>query len=137
MNKQKNKKTTWWERNKKKVLIAGGILVVTGVGIIVFKNKDELISFLKNVKISSNDVSQLSDISAIETLTDVTPVASIENVTVKKPLNNGLPFDVCGGIRNLSGNRHPSAEKIAQAEKLGITLGEHQTLVNSFTKNAA
>ena len=35
-------------------------------------------------------------------------------------------------IRNLGENRYPSAEKVQQAREMGINLGTHQTIVNSF-----
>lgn len=50
-------------------------------------------------------------------------------------LNNGQPFEVKGFIRELPKNCYPSAEKRAQAAALGIILGEHQTLVDSYMKN--
>ena len=39
-------------------------------------------------------------------------------------------------IRNLSGNRHASALKLQQAIENGFYIGENQTWVESYTKNA-
>ena len=46
-------------------------------------------------------------------------------------------FDVNRHIRNLSGGRHHSAEKAAEAATLGIVLLPHQTIVDTYTKCAA
>ena len=45
--------------------------------------------------------------------------------------------DVESHIRNLPDGWHPSAEKIFEAEKLGILLAPGQTLVDSYTKEIA
>lgn len=136
MNEQNNTKTTWWERNKKKVLIVGGVVVAVGVGILVFKNKDTLIALVKRGKGLASNVPQIADPIVIETTSEII-TSDTEASTVSKLLNNGLPFEVEGFIRNLPDTCHPSAEKIAQAAALGIDLGEHQTLVNSYMKNVA
>ena len=137
MNEQNNTKTTWWERNKKKVLIVGGVVVAVGVGILVFKNKDTLIALVKRGKGLASNVPQIADPIVIETTSEIITSVDTEASTVSKLLNNGLPFEVEGFIRNLPDTCHPSAEKIAQAAALGINLGEHQTLVNSYMKNVA
>ena len=46
-------------------------------------------------------------------------------------------FGVSQHIRNLSGGRHHSIEKAAEAAALGIDLLPHQTLVDTYTKFAA
>ncbi|SFX76535.1 hypothetical protein [Ruminococcus sp. XPD3002] len=134
MNEQKKNEMTWWERNKHKVFIISGGVATVGVGVLVFKNKDTLISLIKNGKELSSNISQIADPSIIKTASELTTVVDTETITVSKSLNNGLPFEVKGGIRNLS-KGHPSAEKIAQAAALGIELGEHQTIVDSYMKN--
>lgn len=56
--------------------------------------------------------------------------------TPKPPINGGMPFPVKGGLRTMTA-RNASPEKRALAEMLGITLGDHQTLVSDFVKNKA
>jgi hypothetical protein len=58
-------------------------------------------------------------------------------VDVSKIINNGNPFPVSLHPRNLSNGRNASAEKIAQAEKIGLRLEKNQTFVNKYEKNAA
>lgn len=87
-------------------------------------------------KLASN-VPKLADPNVIETSSEIMNAVDKEAITVHKMLNNGLPFEVKGFIRELPNGQHPSAEKIAQAAALGIELGEHQTFVNSYIKNAA
>ena len=66
----------------------------------------------------------------------VEPVKSaVVNNSEKPILNGGQPFFVSGGLRNLPSTRNASPEKRALAEALGITLLDHQTLVNDYMKN--
>ncbi len=137
MNEQNKSEMTWWERNKKKVLIIGGVVVAVGIGVVVFKNKDILNALVTRGKTLVNNIPQIGENMVIETTSEIITVVDTEAVTVSKPLNNGLPFGVNGFVRNLPDGCHPSAEKIAQAEALGINLGDHQTIVNSYMKNVA
>ena len=137
MTEQNITETTWWERNKKKVLIIGGVVVAVGVGFLIFKNKDALIALVKKGEVIANEIPKIADSTVIESASKIISAVDKETITVSKPLNNGIPFEVKGFIRNLPKNWNPSSEKIAQAAALGIELGEHQTFVNSFIKNAA
>lgn len=136
MNEQNNTEMTWWERNKKKVLIIGGVVIAVGIGIVVFKNKDVLIELIKKGKAAANNIPQNDEPIIIKTNSNAPTEVNIEVVAVNTPINNGEPFEVKGFIRNLPESRCPSAEKRAQAARLGIVLGEHQTLVDPYTKNA-
>lgn len=134
MNEQNNMKTTWWKRNKKKVLIIGGVVIAVGVGVLIFKNKKAIVALLKGGKKLASNVPKLADPNVIETSSEIMNAVDKEAITVHKMLNNGLPFEVKGFIRELPNGQHPSAEKIAQAAALGIELGEHQTFVNPYIK---
>lgn len=134
MNEQKNTEMTWWERNKKKVLTIGGVVIAVGIGIVVFKNKDALIEFMKKEKMTTKSVPKNDEPLAIQESLNAIIGDAIKD---SKPINNGNPFPVNTHIRNLSNGRCPSAEKKAQAEKLGIELGENQTLVIEYIKNAS
>ena len=136
MNEQNNTEMTWWERNKKKVLIIGGVVIAVGIGIVVFKNKDVLIELIKKGKAAANNIPQNDEPIIIKTTSNAPTEVNIEVVAVNTPINNGEPFEVKGFIRNLPDSRCPSAEKRAQAARLGVELGEHQTLVDPYMKNA-
>ena len=136
MNEQNNTEMTWWERNKKKVLIIGGVVIAVGIGIVVFKNKDVLIELIKKGKAAANNIPQNDEPIIIKTTSNAPTEVNIEVVAVNTPINNGEPCEVKGFIRNLPDSRCPSAEKRAQAARLGIELGEHQTLVDPYMKNA-
>ncbi len=136
MNEQNNTEMTWWERNKKKVLIIGGVVIAVGIGIFVFKNKDVLIELIKKGKATANNIPHNDESIIIKNTSNVPTTVNIEVATTNTPINNGEPFEVKGFIRNLPDSRCPSAEKRAQAARLGIELGEHQTLVDPYMKNA-
>ena len=67
----------------------------------------------------------------------VTPFAVEEVVSIRSYTSSQKAFDVNRHIRNLSGGRHHSAEKAAEAATLGIVLLPHQTIVDTYTKCAA
>ncbi len=79
----------------------------------------------------------LPDIIPEKAMTEA--VASLQStlpVNLDKPiLNGGQPFLVRGGIRNLPPTWNASPEKRRIAEMRGISLSEHQTLVDNFFKN--
>ena len=135
MNEQKNTELTWWKRNKKKVFIIGGVVIAAGIGIVVFKNKDALLALVKKGKIAVNNIPLPDAKQVIDIVPEATNVIKSETVISTTLLNNGQPFPVKGFIRELPKNCHPSAEKLAQAAELGIKLGEHQTIVDSYMKN--
>lgn len=137
MNELNKTETTWWVRNKKKVLIIGGVAVAAGVGVLVFKNKDALIALLKRGKRLADTVPQIAEPTVTETASEVAVNVDTQAIIVSKSLNNGLPFPVKGSVRDLPNDWHPSAKKVAQAVAMGIELGDHQTLVDPYMKNAA
>ncbi len=137
MNNQNNTEMSWWKRNKKKVLIIGGVVVAVGIGVLVFKNKDVLIALIKKSKTVANTAPIIDSQPIIEKIPEVTNVVNVETVIPNTPINNGVPFEVNGFVRNLPNNWYPSAEKLGQAAALGIELGEHQTFVNPYKKNVA
>lgn len=136
MKKQETIKKSWWERNKKNVLIIGGIVVTVGLSVVVFKNRKAICAFIDSKKTATNVVKPLIQSTVVEATPEITTVAETQ---IKKtiPINNGLPFEVRRFIRNLPENWYPSSEKIAEASRLGIELGEHQTIVDSHLRNVA
>ena len=67
----------------------------------------------------------------------VTPPAPEEIIPARKYTSPQEAYGVDQHIRNLSGGRHHSAEKAAEAAALGISLSPNQTLVDSYTKCVA
>lgn len=137
MNNQNIHEESWWERNKKKVLIIGGVIVIVGVSYMLFKNKNALLSLIKSSKKITDKSNLLSEKAVIDTTSEIIAISTNESAPTNMPINNGLPFEVKGFIRNLPNGQHPSPEKVAQALEAGIVLGENQTLVDAYVKNAA
>ena len=135
MEKTENQKLTWWERNKKKVFIIGGIVIIGGISLVLFKNRDILRNLLKaNGKLDSDEVFNVVE-KAVEVFDKHSDVLETIITESKTPINNGELFKVQGHIRNLGDNLYPSPQKVAEAKELGIILGEHQTYVDTYYKN--
>lgn len=50
------------------------------------------------------------------------------------PVTEPKTVQVAGHIRNLPSGWKPSADKITQAKQIGVSLAEHQTIVNPYSK---
>lgn len=137
MNEQNTTEMNWWRRNRKRVLIIGGAAAALGIGFVAFYKKDTLLELITREKVIAKDIPRLEGSAVVDTSSDLLTVAKTEAVVVRTPINNGIPFPVKGYIREIPEGWHASAEKLAQAGKLGIELREHQTLVNPFMKNVA
>lgn len=135
LNNENNEKH-WRERNKKKIIIVGSGALATVVGLLLFKKRDAFLALLNNVETVTNAVDLLEEDSDIDVTHTIKTYVNPEIKDEKKPINNGNPFEVRAFVRTLPDNRRASDEKAAQAEELGIVLGEHQTLVSSYYKNA-
>ena len=125
----------WVKAHKKQLLIAGiSITAITGI-ILGLKNKEsvkELWDALEN-SLSKTPEELHESITRVQT---VPPVIE-EVIPVRLYTSPQEPFDVSQHIRNLSGGRHHSIEKAAEAAALGIDLLPNQTLVDTYTKCAA
>lgn len=132
---EKHKFVDWVKAHKKQLLIAG-VSVTAIVGIIIgLKNKEsikELWEALEN-SLSKTPKKLPESITIVQT----TPPVIEEVISVRLYTSPQEPFDVSQHIRNLSGGRHHSIEKAADAATLGIDLLPHQTLVDTYTKCAA
>lgn len=127
-----NENNNWWSRHKKKVFVIGGITIaVAACGIVLYINRDKVIPLVKEstVKICTF----IQNFTVIEE-SKTTPIDVFKE---RRPINNGEPFIVSEHIRNMSQNRQASPEKLKLAKELGLTLKDHQTFVNSYTKNIA
>ena len=125
-----------WIKEHKAQLILAGVSITAIVGIIWgVKNKDELTklwsSFAKSIKMDS--VTTTTSMPKIATATPAT-----EAILRKRPYTSPTEaFDVRRHIRTMAAGKHHSAEKAAEAAKLGIDLLPNQTLVDPYTKCAA
>lgn len=135
MEEKKNGIISWVKEHKKQLLLAG-ISITSVIGIIIgLKNKDaimELWNYLKRSLISEPGEHIIS-LNSVEAASSVAEEAA----QIRSYTSPQKPFDVNQHIRNLSGGRHHSSEKAAEAAVLGIVLLPHQTIVDTYTKNAA
>ena len=126
-------------KRHKGVIIAGTCFaLVTIAGIVIYKR-------VKRHAISAS-LEQLQNLASTELLSapSVLADAGIQKAGVSafevskeavSIINGGEAFDVSKHLRNLSGGRCPSEEKIRTALANGFNLGPHQTWVEQYTKN--
>lgn len=124
----------WWNRNKKTVYIVGGVIIAVGIGYALFRNFDAIRGVFTAIK--PEGIVNKAQINA-KIKTPVIDVHPETTESISKIINGGEAFDVSGHIRTLPSGWKASQEKIAEAAKLGITLMEKQTLVDSYIKNTA
>ncbi len=134
MEENQKRFTAWVKAHKKQLLIAG-ISVTAIIGIIGLKNKESIKEIWDALESSLSKTPE----KLPETITDmqIDTLVIEEVIPVRLYTSPQEPFDVRLHIRNLSGGRHHSAEKAAEAAILGIELLPNQTLVDSYTKCAA
>lgn len=134
---EENKKgfIAWIKAHKRQLLIAG-ISVTTIIGIIIgLKNKESIKELWGALE---NSLSKTPEkLPESTTMVQTAPPVIEEVIPVRLYTSPQEPFDVRQHIRNLSGGRHHSVEKAAEAAALGIDLLPHQTLVDTYTKYAA
>lgn len=129
---EKHKFVNWVKDHKKQLLIAG-ISVTAVIGIIIgLKNKEAIKELWENLENSLSKTTEKLPESITIVKTD--PQVIEEVIPVRLYTSPQETFDVSQHIRNLSGGRHHSIEKAAEAAALGIDLLPHQTLVDTYTK---
>lgn len=132
---EKHKFVNWVKDHKKQLLIAG-ISVTAVIGIIIgLKNKEAIKELWENLENSLSKTTEKLPESITIVKTD--PQVIEEVIPVRLYTSPQETFGVSQHIRNLSGGRHHSIEKAAEAAALGIDLLSHQTLVDTYTKFAA
>lgn len=135
MEDKKTRFIAWVKAHKKQLLLAG-ISVTTIIGVIIgLKNKEVIMDLWDSLKIRITKVPEKLPESL--SVVPVTPSALEDVISVRSYTSPQEAFDVSQHIRNLSGGRHHSAEKAAEAAALGISLLPNQTLVDTYTKCAA
>lgn len=131
---EKHKFVNWVKDHKKQLLIAE-ISVTAVIGIIIgLKNKEAIKELWENLENSLSKTTEKLPESITIVKTD--PQVIEEVIPVRLYTSPQETFDVSQHIRNLSGGRHHSIEKAAEAAALGIDLLPHQTLVDTYTKFA-
>lgn len=125
-----------WIKTHKKQLLIAGISVTAIIGIILgLKNKEAIKELWETLE---NSLSKTSDkLPESITIVQTSPPVIEEVIPIRMYTSPQEPFDVSQHIRNLSGGRHHSVEKAAEAAALGIDLLPNQTLVDTYTKYAA
>lgn len=139
MEEEKKGFVAWIKAHKKKLIIAGvsiGAIIAIVLGI---KNKDTLIKMWTALKGTIKEpVTPISKIAESAPVTSVINIMEVEEIpTIKISDVNGTihyPFHVSDHIRNLHPGWKASADKIAEAEMLGIVLQSGQTIVDGYTK---
>ena len=133
---EENKKgfIAWVKAHKKQLFIAG-ISVTAIIGIIGLQNKEAIKELWETLENSLRKTSE--KLPETITVAEIAPPVIEEVIPVRMYTSPQEPFDVSQHIRNLSGGRHHSVEKAAEAAALGIDLLPHQTLVDTYTKCAA
>lgn len=132
---EKHKFVNWVKDHKKQLLIAG-ISVTAVIGIIIgLKNKEAIKELWENLENSLSKTTEKLPESITIVKTD--PQLIEEVIPVRLYTSPQETFGVSQHIRNLSGGRHHSIEKAAEAAALGMDLLPHQTLVDTYTKFAA
>ncbi len=139
MNEEKKGFIAWVKAHKKELLIAGVSVAAIIAIILGIKNKDALLELLGSLRTSLT-----KSHAPIRELPDITPVTQAVSIveTEKIPMAEATevvrsvqyPFAVSEHIRNLHQGWKASAEKMAEAEMLGITLLPGQTIVDGYTK---
>lgn len=135
MEEKKNGIISWVKVHKKQLLLAGGSVTVV-IGIIIgLKNKDAIMDLWDSLKgsLMREQGGQIMPLASVE----VASSAVEETVPIRSYTSPQKAFDVNQHIRNLSGGRHHSSEKAAEADVLGIVLLPHQTIVDAYTKCVA
>lgn len=126
---------TWWQRNRKKVFAVGGVVILTGAGVLLFVERKDIARFLmrhlgkKGIRIAQQTAS-ISEPVAEAVISEAPQKATMV-------LNGGQPFAVEAHTRNLPTGWKASAEQRELAESLGIRLDENQTFVKNYFKNVA
>lgn len=124
----------WWNRNRKKVLITCGIVAGALGGYALYMNRSAIGTFTGE---QLARMASLTDTMPKETVCQASSEALmlVESTDVQEITEMVQSINVTEHIRNLSGGKTPSLQKVATALEHNFVLGEHQTWVESYTKN--
>ena len=124
----------WWNRNRKKVLITCGIVAGALGGYALYMNRSAIGTFTgEQLAIMAS----LTDTMPKETVCQASSEALmlVESTDVQEITEMVQSINVTEHIRNLSGGKTPSLQKVATALEHNFVLGEHQTWVESYIRN--
>ena len=124
---------SWWQRNKKSVMIAGGIILGAIGTYVLFTQHDRISSFFTDRV--GKLVNHIGNVSQPYSGPELPPSIMIEEASAQNIPIYAQTITVGEHIRNLPCGRTPSVEKITTALEHNFILGEHQTWVESYTKN--
>lgn len=126
-----------WIKEHKKQLIFAGIGVGTLILIVLgLKNQEEIKSVWKSLEEVAKRPAAKAVKETAKVMVEATPVRvpDIPSAVVTVTAQETIPFEVSRHIRNLPDGWHASPEKVAEALKNNIILGEGQTWVDSYMK---
>lgn len=125
---------SWWNRNRKKVLITCGIVAGALGGYALYVNRSAIGAFAGE---QFARMASMTDTMPKETVCQAPSEALmlVESIDVQEISEMIQSINVTEHIRNLSGGRTPSFQKVATALEHNFVLGEYQTWVESYTKN--
>lgn len=126
-----------WIKEHKKQLIFAGIGVGTLILIVLgLKNQEEIKSVWKSLEEVAKRPAAKAVKETAKVMVEATPerVPDIPSAVVTVTAQETIPFEVSRHIRNLPDGWHASPEKVAEALKNNIILGEGQTWVDSYMK---
>lgn len=142
MEEQKKGFLAWVKAHKKELIIAG-ISAAALIGIILgIKKRDSIEALWKSLsraieksptkalEVSQTTIEKIAQSTV--TVTDVINPTEIPVINTTRTFQN--PFEVSDHIRNLHKGWRASAQKITEAEAMGIILQPGQTLVDAYTK---
>ena len=125
---------TWWQRNKKKVLgcVITGITVVGGI--LLFKYRNEVSSWVEDLFTPDEFCNTLPK-SSVTPVIETPPIVVEPKEMTRMIVKDGEEQLVHMHLRNLPEGWTPSVEKLVLAEELGIDLKDGQTWVAEYIKN--
>ena len=134
---EENKKgfIAWVKAHKKQLLIAGISVTAIICIIIGLKNKEAIKELREALESSLSKTPEKLPESI--TIVQTAPPVVEEVIPVRLYTSPQEPFDVSQHIRNLSGGRHHSVEKAAEAAALGIDLLPHLNHIDTHTNCTA
>lgn len=138
MKEEKKRLIAWVRAHKEQLLFAAGISIVALIGLIIgLKNREAVMALWRCLEKSIKKTPQkLPGKVKAERLAAVS--TEVEDAVLKRSYTAPqMPFEVRQYVRTMSGGRHHSARKAAEAMAMGIELLPNQTLVDAYIKNAA
>lgn len=125
-----------WIKAHQNQLILAGISITAIIGIAVgLKNRKAIVELWAVLENSLKKATK--NLHKTSSATQAIPPVVEKPTMVKSHTPPQEAVEVRQHIRNLSGGRHHSMEKAAEAAAMGIELLPNQTLVDPYTKYAA